>query len=39
MSHTYDDQKFRQAVTAIHARYLTALGQVYRLLKKEAGAS
>jgi nucleotidyltransferase substrate binding protein (TIGR01987 family) len=39
MSHTYDDQKFRQAVAAIHDHYLKALGQVYRLLKKEAGAS
>jgi nucleotidyltransferase substrate binding protein (TIGR01987 family) len=37
MSHTYDSQKFGEAVAAIHARYLGALGQVYGLLKKEAG--
>lgn len=35
MSHTYDFQKFKEAVTAIHTRYLAALGQVYTLLKKE----
>lgn len=34
MSHTYDFQKFKEAVTAIHTRYLAALGQVYTLLKK-----
>jgi hypothetical protein len=39
MSHTYDSQKFREAVAAIHDRYLHALGQVYLLLKKESAAS
>lgn len=39
MSHTYDSQKFREAVAAIHDRYLTALGQAYLLLKKESAAS
>ncbi|MGD0411656.1 MAG: nucleotidyltransferase substrate binding protein [Verrucomicrobiota bacterium] len=39
MSHAYDAKEFRQAVTAIHDRYVVALGQVYLLLKKESGAS
>lgn len=35
MSHNYDSAKFREAVTSISARYLSALDQVYRFLKKE----
>lgn len=32
LSHTYDPLNFEQAVEAIHARYLAALGQVRDLL-------
>lgn len=32
LSHTYDPVNFEQAVDAIHARYLAALGQVHDLL-------
>lgn len=32
LSHTYDPVNFEQAVEAIHARYLAALGQVHDLL-------
>lgn len=39
MSHTYDFAKFQEAVTAIRARYLSALDQVYRFLKKEMAES
>ncbi|HEY3857519.1 MAG TPA: nucleotidyltransferase substrate binding protein [Verrucomicrobiae bacterium] len=35
MSHTYDANEFRHAVTSIDAHYLGALEQVYLLLKKE----
>jgi nucleotidyltransferase substrate binding protein (TIGR01987 family) len=35
MSHTYDFKEFREAVVAIRTRYLSALAQVYLLLKKE----
>jgi nucleotidyltransferase substrate binding protein (TIGR01987 family) len=38
MSHAYDSQRFNEAVTAIHDRYLAALGQVYGLLKQESDA-
>jgi nucleotidyltransferase substrate binding protein (TIGR01987 family) len=38
MSHTYDFKEFRNAVVAIHARYLGALQQVYLILKKERAA-
>ncbi len=35
MSHTYDSKRFDEAVAAIRERYLTALQQVYLILKKE----
>lgn len=35
MSHTYDCEKFEEAVAAVRARYLDAIGQVYRVLKNE----
>jgi nucleotidyltransferase substrate binding protein (TIGR01987 family) len=39
MSHTYDFAKFQEAVAAIRDRYLSALDQVYLLLKKEIAES
>ena len=36
MSHTYDFAKFQEAVAAIRDRYLSALNQIYLLLKDEA---
>jgi nucleotidyltransferase substrate binding protein (TIGR01987 family) len=39
MSHTYDSARFNEAVSAVRARYLAALGQVYELLKAESPAT
>jgi hypothetical protein len=38
MSHTYDFTRFREAVAAIHARYLNAIEQLYLTLQKERSA-
>jgi nucleotidyltransferase substrate binding protein (TIGR01987 family) len=35
MSHTYDCEKFEQAVAALRARYLDAFDRVYKSLKKK----
>lgn len=39
MSHTYDAQKFKEAVVAIADRYLGTLDQAYLLLKGQSVAS
>mgnify|MGYP000977401118 FL=1 len=38
LSHTYDQASFEKAVEAIHARYLTAIGQLHEFLQRESMA-